>query len=415
MDLHQNPKIKTYHMLNDSLASRKNTREKLRNYKGGIALVLPSLYKEIQGEGLPIIGEKLKDVDYINQLVVVLDGPSTQKNFDEFSEFFSGLPGDPKIVWTEGKKVKTLYESLKEKDLDFNHRGKGRAVHLANGFILATGKSRVIAMHDCDIKTYDTSIVDRLVYPIARRGDEFCKGFYSRHTNEKMYGRVTRLFITPLLRALKKVDSIKKNEDAMEFLEYMESFRYPSAGEVAMRRGVARTIRMPYDWSLEVGMLAEVYENMSLDKICQSELLGVGYEHKHQDLYQDDREKGLHKMSREISKSIFRTLARHHGVTFTDDIFRTLEQLYVKEAEKLIDVYEGEAEINALDYNRHEEKVIVETFANKSLKEAKEEYNRYVESEPTLPSWERIISADPHFFKKFEDAVGEDNLRHVMV
>jgi glucosyl-3-phosphoglycerate synthase len=414
MDFHQNSIIKTYHMMDDSPDARAKTREELRDYGEGIALVLPSLYSEIEGEGLPIIRERLEDLDYLSQLVVVLDGPSDRKQFDEFREYFSGLPGDPKIVWTNGKRIKKLCESLKSKELDMTHPGKGRAVHLGNGYIISTGKSNVIASHDCDIITYDSSIVDRLVYPIAILGDEFCKGFYSRHAGGNIYGRVVRLFIIPLLRALKKVDNIKKNDGAMEFLKYMEDFRYPLAGDVAMRRRLARSIRRLYDWSLEVGDLAEVYKNCSLDKICQSGLLNVGYEHKHQELSPEDRDRGLHRMSREIGKSLIRNLARQHGVTFTEDLFITLEQLYLEEARDLVNVYEGEARINGFDYNRHEENQIVTTFAE-SLVEAKSEYTEHLESDPTLPSWERIVSADPDFLKKMLDAVEKDNIHRSMI
>ena len=66
-------------------------------------------------------------------------------------------------------------------------------------------------------------------------------------------------------------------------LEFLDSFRYPLAGECAMTTDLARSTRIPSDWGLEVGMLAEVYRNCSLKRICQVELV-ENYDHKHREL-----------------------------------------------------------------------------------------------------------------------------------
>ena len=67
------------------------------------------------------------------------------------------------------------------------------------------------------------------------------------------------------------------------FLEYLDSFRYILAGEFSMRADLARINRIPGDWGLEMGVLAEVYRNCSLRRICQVEITDF-YEHKHQPL-----------------------------------------------------------------------------------------------------------------------------------
>jgi len=90
---------------------------------------------------------------------------------------------------------------------------------------------------------------------------EFCKGYYPRVT-DRLYGRVTRLFISPIIRALKKIVG------HMPFLVYLDSFRYPLAGEFSMKADLARINRIPADWGLEVGSLAEVFRNVSMKKIC---------------------------------------------------------------------------------------------------------------------------------------------------
>jgi len=90
-----------------------------------------------------------------------------------------------------------------------------------------------------------------------------------------MHGRVTRLFVTPLIRSLKA--TLGPNE----FLDYLDSFRYILAGEFSMDTELARRMRIPGDWGIEVGVLAEVQRNCAIRRICQVDL-SDNYEHKHQ-------------------------------------------------------------------------------------------------------------------------------------
>ena len=45
------------------------------------------------------------------------------------------------------------------------------------GYILATSRVDAVALHDCDILTYDRSLLARLIYPVAHPqfSFEFCK------------------------------------------------------------------------------------------------------------------------------------------------------------------------------------------------------------------------------------------------
>ena len=45
--------------------------------------------------------------------------------------------------------------------------GKGRNVWYCMGYILSLGESEAVALHDCDILTYDRNLLARLVYPVA--------------------------------------------------------------------------------------------------------------------------------------------------------------------------------------------------------------------------------------------------------
>ena len=155
---------------------------------------------------------------------------------------------------TTGPQISGLFQMLEENDLRIGPPGKGRACWIAYGYVLASQQSDIIALHDCDIVNYDRDLLARLVYPIANPtiDFEFCKGYYARVT-DRMHGRVTRLLMTPLLRSLISVLG------SIPVLVFMDSFRYPLAGEFAMKVDLARANRIPPDWGLEVGVLAKSF------------------------------------------------------------------------------------------------------------------------------------------------------------
>ena len=90
---------------------------------------------------------------------------------------------------------------------------------------------------------------------------------------------MTRLFVTPL-DALSLKRTLGRE---LPLLEFVHGFRYPLAGEFAMKTPLARQVRIPSDWGLEVGLLAEVFRNASPQRVCQVELCD-NYDHKHQEL-----------------------------------------------------------------------------------------------------------------------------------
>ena len=179
--------------------------------------------------------------------------------------------------------------------------GKGRNVWYCMGYILSLGESEAVALHDCDILTYDRDLLARLVYPVAnpKFNFDFCKGYYPRVSEGKIKGRVARLLVTPILRALEK--TIGNNE----FISFVDSFRYPLCRRIFFRRRVLKDIRIPYDWGLEIGVLSEMFRNYASNRICQADI-AQNYDHKHQDVSFDDNPTGLSKMSIDITKVLIR-------------------------------------------------------------------------------------------------------------
>ncbi len=398
-DFFQNGVITTFHKIGKQ--NLKKLEEDLRDFSRirPIALVLPSLYREYSSGVLPQIMKELKKATYINQIVLCLDR-SNRNQFDEIREQFSEHRRLI-VIWNDGPRMKTLYELLDENTLSPGTEGKGRAVWISLGYVLAKGKSRVIAVHDCDIINYSRFLLARLCYPVASPHSEyeFCKGFYSRVTN-RMHGRATRLFFTPFIRALEKMLGY------LPFLVYMDSFRYALSGEIAMRRDLALTLKIPGDWGLEVATLAEVYRNMALNRICQVDIADT-YDHKHQELIPGDSERGILKMIVDIAKCIFRTLATE-GVQFSEGFFKTLSNIYLKIAQETVVRYEDDAAINQLAFDRHSESLCVEEFAE-GIKKAGAVFWQNPSETTRIPSWHRVIAALPDFFELLQAAVEEDN------
>ena len=205
-DFHQNGVITTFHNLRTR--SIEQQEEEVRAYakQRPVTLVLPSLYSELQGKALEHIVQILRELDYLDQIVIGIDR-ANQQEYAHALDFFSELPQRTSVLWNDGPRLRKIDALLEEKNLSPRQAGKGRNVWYMFGYVLAMQRAQVIAVHDCDITTYNREMLTRLIYPVVHPGLDFkySKGFYSRVANRKMNGRVCRLLITPLLRALEKV------------------------------------------------------------------------------------------------------------------------------------------------------------------------------------------------------------------
>ena len=405
-DFHQTGVITSLHRLGEPDLGRLEAELLRYGQERPVALVLPSLYAEIHGPALKQIVEELSQVPYLRQCVVSLSGEADFSQFQEMRALFDGVRSSDgsaaTVIWNQGPRVQELFRSLKEEGLDPGVDGKGRANWIAYGYVLATQLSRVVATHDCDILNYRRDLLARLCYPTANpnMSYEFAKGYYSR-VSDRMHGRVTRLFMTPLMRAMKSVLG------PVPLLDYLESFRYPLAGECSMTIELVRANRIPADWGLEVGVLAEVYRNCSLKRICQVELV-ENYDHKHQELSEHDPRAGLHRMVRDIAASLIRNLASY-GVEFDSGFLNTMIAAYVRTAQDAIARYSDDAKLNGLAFDRHEEEVAVETFSG-ALRAAGLDFVRDPMGSPQIPNWSRVISAMPNFLGDLRSAVEADAL-----
>jgi glucosyl-3-phosphoglycerate synthase len=401
-DFYQNGIVTTLHNLSERPVEELEKELVEFSKRRPMALILPSLFSELEGTALPNIIDHISKVPYLSQIVIGLDRANLEQ-YQHALKFFGELPQNHRILWNEGPRLQALDAKLEALGLAPKELGKGRNVWYCMGYVLATGKAESVALHDCDILTYDRGLLARLIYPVANPlfNYEFCKGYYARVADGKINGRVSRLLVTPLIRALQKVLGYN------EYLEYMDSFRYPLAGEFSFRRDVLNDIRIPSDWGLEIGVLSEMHRNYSHNRLCQADIAKT-YDHKHQDLSAENDQGGLSKMSIDITKALFRKLATQ-GETFTTESFRSLKATYYRIALDFIETYNNDAIMNGLKLDIHNEEKAVELFARNIMKAGESFLHNPMET-PFIPSWNRVVSAMPDVLEQLKDAVEQDFL-----
>jgi len=402
-DFHQNGIITDFHNLTHRPVEALEADLVRFSRRRPMSLILPSLYSELEGPALAHIVEEIARVPYLAEVVIGLD-QADREQFQHAREFFSRLPQRHRILWNDGPRLKALDSELEAQGLSPLQPGKGRNVWFCAGFVQASGRSAVVGLHDCDILTYDRSLLARLFYPVAHPhfNYEFCKGYYPRIAEGKLNGRVSRLMVTPLLRALKQIHG------PLPYLNYLDSYRYALSGEFSMRTEVLEGIRIPADWGLEIGVLSEVHRNYSTKRLCQVDLADA-YDHKHQPVSEENAAAGLNRMSLDIAKALYRKLATQ-GVTFSAEGFRTLKATYYRLALDLIEAYDHDAVMNGLSLDRHAEERAVELFAA-NLLEAGNAFLDNPGERPFIPSWNRVRAAIPDLATRMYAAVEADNDR----
>ncbi len=400
-DFHQASCVTTLHNFRNRTLADIEAELLQYSHKRPVGLIFPSRYSELHRKALPQIISILKDIPYLGEIVICLDG-ANKEEYKKAKEFFSVLPQHHRIIWNDGPRMKHLEFILNEENIHPGNPGKGKNVWFSFGYMIASGKSEAIALHDADILTYDRELLARLLYPVVKPtfNYKFCKGYYFRADDDKINGRMVRLLVSPLLRTLKKFLG------PLEYLDYLDGFRYALSSEFSMRADVLKTIRIPVDWGFEVGIMAEVHKNNAISRICQVEIADR-YDHKHQAESFDNPEKGLSRMSLDISRSIFSKLASD-GSIFTEGMFRSIKATYYRIALEMVEQYHNDAAMNGLSFDRHKEERLVDQLA-RNVYQAGVSYLNNPNQAPVLPSWKRVMSVIPNINDIFNEIVEEDN------
>ncbi len=417
-EFHQEGSITTIHGFYDlfdpeeQLARLERKLEKFSRHMC-ISLLLPSLYDEIHvPKVLDNIIDQINQVNYLCSVVVALGGATEEGEFRKAKEYFCRLKKDDrevKVVWVDGPRIGKIFEKLQEQKIPVGVPGKGQSVWITLGYLFASEVCDVIALHDCDIVTYDRLLLGRLIEPTANPNNdfEFCKGYYARisPTEIEMKGRTMRLFVAPFVESLVSIMHDRRHAVLEQFFRYHRTFRYPLAGEFSFLTRLARAINLAYDWGLEVSTLSEVYNRLTPKKIAQIDLC-KNYEHKHQALSEEDASHGLHRMVVDIAK-FYLNYMRSHGMPIDNAFIDMLQHTYYNTALSFVKSYSDDAESNDLVYDRHQEELTVRYFRD-FLSTAWDQAMQDRDG-TQIPSWNRVIYSVPDIYEDLLVAVERDN------
>ena len=389
MDSNQR-KIATIHDFNLDNEMMANRLTELKNqYPAG--LIIPILSSDIQNIGLPKMIQDINQCQYLKKVIIALS-TNNPKEYDQAMQLSKDFKVPCEVAWCNKPEVTQILEELKHKGLDVTSlSGKGKDVWIATG--IASLDLFAFALHDSDIVTYNKTIPTKLLYPIIEPKLDFfiSKGYYARigQTNHKLYGRLNRLFIGPLLEVLQEKLQYSK------FLTYLQSFSYPLAGEIAVYSDLATHLRIPNDWGLEIGLLAELYRNAAYRRICEVDL-GI-YDHRHKTVRNDS----LLKTAEDSFVTLLRTLTETENIEVSDPFLISLQVAYRRLSQDKIRQYHAEAICNNFDYNRHEEEVDVDLLCNVILTGGRKYLENPIKAQ--LPDWLRTISAMPNIRERLRD------------
>jgi glucosyl-3-phosphoglycerate synthase len=394
MDLEQG-RITRIHDFSISFPKLKNRLQELsQRYPSGV--IIPIMGDDLQGPALPKIIQGLNECDYLNKVFFALSA-NEQNEYESALRLSDKIERPTEVIWCNKPEVNILLEEINKKGLDVTTlHGKGKDLWIAIG--IASLELHAIAIHDSDIMSYNAALPTKVIYTIIepRLDFWFSKGYYARINQEtaKMYGRIYRLFINPLLAALQK-----KQLNNSSFIRYLQSFRYTLSGEMALYTDLALNLRIPSDWGLELGILAELYRNVSVKRICEIDF-GL-FEHKHRPMVQDS----LLKTAEDGLITLLRTITETEAANISDSYLLSLQVTYRRFAQDRIRQYHADSICNSLDYDRHEEETSVEALSEVILQGGKKYLNKPTSAQ--LPDWLRTISAMPDAREKLRGAAIE--------
>ena len=397
-DFHQRGPITTLPRLVASHAERRERELVGFVQSRPLILIIPSLITELDEPALASMIPEIRKAPYIDTVVISLDR-ADEEGYRRALDYFRDVGHRTVVLWNHAPSILAVREQMEERFSGVSQPGKGRAVWLAIGYVLAEGRAEVVAFHDADVVNYDRSQLTNLVYPVLdpMLSFDFCKAYYARFT-DRLHGRVTRLLMRPLLQA------VETTVGRTSFISYLSAFRYPLAGKLAFSADLLRRIRIPCDWGLEVGLLFEVLRQRSPRRICQVDIADQ-FEHKHQPLSREDPTIGLHRMALDIVKHLLRTLCSA-GIVLPGGSFQSMRVAYQRFAEDAVADYLAVAAFNGLFFDKNAEEEAVETFSV-ALKEGCDQFVVDPLGAPPLPNWARVDSAIPDAGAQLVGAVAD--------
>ena len=394
-DFYQHARLPTLHHLATPDASAREAELVEMTRERPVALLLPALHTEVTRPALPSILRQVAEVPYISEVVLSMNGMDEPQMLAAHAKCREWLGDKPmSLLWNDGPQCQAVHDRVN----GAHTHGKGANIWMGIAYLRAKGHQGIVISHDTDILNYGTSLLAKLCHPIAhpRLNYKFAKGYYSR-VADRLYGRVTRLLIFPLILAFQEVLG------PQPLLEHLESFRYPLSGEFAADSETLAKFSIPSAWGLEIAMLCEVHRHLKVSEMCQVDL-GFHYEHRHRQLEHGTVEPGLVSAAADVARCLAYQVLRESQERAAESLLRLVLERYKSRAAEWMDRYEHVALLNGLIYDRAEEGIAVAAFT-----EALEVLTNTVGTQglltPSLrPTPDSVLEAEPSLKKEIIDA-----------
>jgi glucosyl-3-phosphoglycerate synthase len=396
--------ITTFHILNQD---RKHLRNQLRlhcKWKKTV-LIVPLLASEYTDPAnLPVfenILKQLADIRYLSSIIFGLDRASEKEALllkNLIKEY--GIRNHV-IQWNDGPGFSGIYEQLNEAGFNIQEPGKGKNMFLGFGIAIALGAESV-GLIDADIRTFRRVQLERLLYPVVVLNYDFSKAYYARIRDRELFGRVKRLLLDPLLLSLKRKFTESQEEKMLRLIDFLLGFHYQLSGEVAFHVDLLKKMRFATNWGVEIFTLIEVYRKASTS--AQVMFTKQPFDHKHQEVSEEDKSRGLNRMAVDIVTTLMNALVIEEGLEISDTFFRDLAITYQAVAEEQIKKYSDNAGFSNLKHDRDaEESLVKNVFRNSILHAGELLTSPYRMTEKFL----RFVNSYPEFKPFLENGLAE--------
>lgn len=394
-DFYQHARIPTLHHLAVTNTGEREAEIESFTHDKPVALLLPALFCEFERPVLPGILSTVSRVPYISQVVLSVNGMDAA-GFKLAQNLCRKKLGDKpfRLIWNDGPAALAFRAKLEQSGGPPVQQGKGNNVWTGILWLLASGFKGIVVGHDTDISSYGRELLVKLAYPLVHPSMpyRFAKGYYGR-VSGRLYGRVTRLLVFPLIQAF--IDEI----GARPLLQHLESFRYPLAGEFAGDIETLGNFSLPSGWGLEIAMLCDSHRHLQPSEMCQVDI-GSNFEHRHRRLDDDQvvdarPDAGLMAAATEVARCLFVELLREADTGDATALLKAVCDRYKTKATEWVGRYEHVALLNGLEFHRAEEQCAVEMF-NDALHEIARHWQDTAQNQhPLLPPPAEILAGNP--------------------
>ncbi len=378
-DFYQHGRLPTLHHLAETDVLTREHELVGWSQDAPVVLLLPALFPEFQKSALPRMLREISTIPYVAEVVLSING-ATEVDVDTAQTICRETLGGKRcrILWNDGPQIQDIYAAVATAGGPTYRAGKGSNIWMGVLHLAARGEHAVVACHDTDILSYERGLLWRLCFPVSNPAMpyRFAKGYYGR-VGERLYGRVTRLLVAPLLRAFREVVG------GTELIQHLASFRYPLSGEFSAELSALSEFKMPAGWGLEVWLLCEVFKHLKMEEMCQVDL-GFNFEHRHREVSNAPAASslaatGLERIATEVAGGLAEhILAGQTGKRFSLKLQEVADR-YAEVAAAWVPRYEHDAMFNGLRYDREDELQAVQIFV--------QVLSGIHREPPSMPSW----------------------------